>query len=313
MTRRRLVLVVLTSVLLLGSMGASSLTYWVAGAGGISAPVTILAVPEDPSSSADGGVGAELTVMSLNAAHGGGGGVAQILRDGQDIRSTVRKLGRFIRQHQPEVVALQEADGPSAWSGNFNHVLSLARRAELTHAALGPHIDGLKLRYGTALLGRSLSDARSHTFSPAPPLFTKGYLSARVPWESVEGGAIRVISVHLDFLRRAVRHGQVEEMVRSLSRVEEPMVVLGDFNCGWEGGRSAVAELARRLGLQAYRPDAEDLDTFPSTNKRLDWVLISPELRFLSYRVQPCDLTDHAAVIARLGVGPAHGEKALRR
>lgn len=301
MVRKKVFLAITVSALVLGASGAGWLPHYMAEPGTNDVPVTLVksgrtaATPkrviDDP----------ELTFMTLNAAHGGGGGVRQMIRWDKRIHASIEKIGRFIGKHQPEVVALQEADGPSVWSADFNHVVSLARHSGLTHTALGTHVDGLQLNYGTALMGKSLGDARSHTFAPNPPLFTKGYLSARVPWEAVRGGGIRVVSVHLDFLRAEVRSDQVNEMIGNLSDVEEPLVILGDFNCEWEDGKSAVARLADGLGLEAYRPKSDGLKTFPSRGKRFDWILISPRLTFRNYRVEDCAHTDHSAVIATLG------------
>lgn len=303
MTRKRVLLIIIVCILVLGPIGAGWLPHHVANSGRSDVPVDVVRWEEGDGVVKRSGDHSELTFMSLNAAHGGGGGVGQVVRGEKRIRANVQGLGRFIRKHQPDVVALQEADGPSTWSANFNHVISLARQSGLTHAALGRHIGGLQLNYGTALIGHSLTDAVSHTFSPHPPLFTKGYLSARVPWDGVQGGEVRVVSVHLDFLRAEVRRDQVNEMVAKLSGADVPLVILGDFNCEWNDGESAVARLADELGLDAYRPESEGLKTFPSVGRRLDWILISPRLRFLSYRVEHCAYTDHDAVIAKVGIG----------
>ena len=62
----------------------------------------------------------------------------------------------------PDVVALQEADGPSGWSGNFDHVATLARQA----ADLGV----LTLRGFANLLAERIASAREEPdfMTPAP-------------------------------------------------------------------------------------------------------------------------------------------------
>ena len=74
---------------------------------------------------------------------------------------------------------------------------------------------------------------------------------------------------------------------------------MGDFNCSWEKG-SALRVLAEALGLTAYRADAADLVTFPTTKKRLDWILISKELEFVAYRAIPDIVSDHLGVVSEV-------------
>ena len=85
--------------------------------------------------------------------------------------------------------------------------------------------------------------------------------------------------------------------------VEPPIIVAGDLNGEWKKEGSAVRVLAERFGLLPYRPEAEDLGTYKSvTGKRLDWILVSPDLNFVSYRVVPEVLSDHLAVVAEISL-----------
>jgi endonuclease/exonuclease/phosphatase family metal-dependent hydrolase len=140
------------------------------------------------------------------------------------------------------------------------------------------------------------------TFPPSPPTPRKGfvYATARLPDKE-----ITVVSLHLDFLSATARIAQIEELARHLAPRRGPLVVMGDFNTDWEEG-GAVRRLAERLNLRAYQPQAEDLASFPLTGKRLDWILISPELRFVDYRVLPEVVSDHRVVVAEVDLVDAH-------
>jgi endonuclease/exonuclease/phosphatase family metal-dependent hydrolase len=63
-----------------------------------------------------------------------------------------------------------------------------------------------------------------------------------------------------------------------------------------------IRKLIRRSGLQAYRPEALDLGTYGS--RRLDWILISADLEFNSYKVLPDVVSDHRGVVAEIGMKP---------
>jgi endonuclease/exonuclease/phosphatase family metal-dependent hydrolase len=46
---------------------------------------------------------------------------------------------------------------------------------------------------------------------------------------------------------------------------------------------------------------AENLPTYFTSGRRLDWVLISDELEFLSHAVLPDAISDHQAIVADIG------------
>ena len=85
-----------------------------------------------------------------------------------------------------------------------------------------------------------------------------------------------------------------------LRGLDTALVIMGDFNADWTVEASPVRELARRLGLRAFEPTRDGLGTY-KRNKRLDWILISSELRFIDYTVLPRVVSDHLAVVASIG------------
>lgn len=245
-----------------------------------------------------------VTVMTLNLAHGRKDGFSQILQSDKTIQGHLEEVAAVLRRESPAVVALQEADGPSFWSGDFDHVARLAEGAAFGYSVRGSHVDGGGLSYGTALLSRFAPNAPvSVTFAPSPPTFPKGFVVTKVMFPG--GWAADVVSVHLDFARASVRGEQVAEMIRTLSRRPSPRIVLGDFNSEWDDEDSAVRALAEGLNLKTWRENAADLDTFPFSGKRLDWILISPELEFRDYRVVPDVLSDHLGVVASIAPATA--------
>ncbi len=248
-----------------------------------------------------------VTVMTLNLAHGRKDGFSQMFQSGRKIQGHLEEVAAVLRRESPAVVALQEADGPSFWSGDFDHVARLAEGAMFGYSVRGSHVDGGGLSYGTALLSRFAPAAPvSVTFPPSPPTFPKGFVASRVAFPG--GWSADVVSVHLDFARGSVRRGQVEEMIRILSQRPPPRIVLGDFNSEWDDEDSAVRALTDGLNLKAWRESDPDMDTFPFSRKRLDWILISSELEFRDYRVVPDVLSDHLGVVAAIAPATAVSE-----
>ncbi|MEO1083871.1 MAG: CBS domain-containing protein [Acidobacteriota bacterium] len=247
-------------------------------------------------------------LLSLNVAHGRRTAAHQALLDAEQARRNISEVGRVLRQVGPDVIALQEADGPSAWSGNFDHVADFSRHVELDHHVRGDHNPFGNRRYplasGTALLSAWPLDAvASHPFG----LIwrdTKGFVVAAVdiPHWDLE---IDVVSVHLDFLRPTVRRRQILRMVEAVWPRQRPLVVLGDLNCSWQRDPASLRLLGDTLGVYPYEP-TRALPTFPAhrPRRRLDWILVSRGLTFDAYHTLRTPLSDHLGIVADIRPEP---------
>ncbi len=255
-----------------------------------------------------------LKLISLNIAHGRKDGRHQALRKGSTIHAHLDEIAEVLSREKPHLVALQEADGPSVWSGNFDHVEHLAREAEFAHCFRGEHVSSLKLSYGTALLSQlPVSRPLSVTFDPSPPTLSKGFVVCTVPWPGQADYKVDVVSVHLDFSRKSVRAKQAKQLVERLSRRKRPLIIMGDFNCQFDGKDPSLATVVEGLDLKSYKPKSGTLNTFPKLDRRLDWVLISKELQFARYTNLPDVLSDHYAVLAVVRIAPKKDDKKLEK
>ena len=244
-----------------------------------------------------------IRVITLNLAHGRKTGFNQALQRRTKIRSNLDDVATLLNSHQPDVVALQEADGPSLWSGRFNHVEYLAQETELPHFFRGDHVKMLRLSYGTAVMSsHPIVETQSYRFAPSPPMPPKGFVLSTVHRQQPDGTELifDVVSIHLDFARRNVRLRQCEEMVELLERRQRPLVIMGDFNCEWSSSEQTLRRLTNKLDLHTYQPDDRSMITFPTTRKRIDWVLCSKGFQFVRHEVLQDQLSDHRAIVAEL-------------
>jgi endonuclease/exonuclease/phosphatase family metal-dependent hydrolase len=246
-----------------------------------------------------------LRLLTLNVAHGRRTGPHQALLKSPVLERNLRDIALAVKGLGPDVVALQEADGPSAWSGNFDHVATLARLADLGDFYRGEHnpwgLGRFRLSSGTALLARwPLSEPASQRFALSWR-DTKGFVVATVAVPEWEGLEVDLASVHLDFLTPAARRRQIAHLVEALGRRQRPLVLLGDLNCCWRRDPRSMDLLTEELGLTAHQPHAR-VPTFPASRprRRLDWILVSPELQFVAYRTLPVPLSDHLGVLAEV-------------
>ena len=246
-----------------------------------------------------------LKVMTLNMAHDRKTAFSQIFLSWQTIHANLMEISAVLKSTGADIIALQEADGPSWWSGGIDHVALLAQEAGLPWFSRAGYMQAWALDYGAALLSRKpYQETLAHQFKPAFPIPPKGFLLGRFGWYPQGENAgrpvfIDVISVHLDFSRQETRASQIGEMRAVLSGRNNPLIIMGDFNSDWLAEASVVRALTRQSGLQVYRPEAVDMGTYGS--RRLDWILISADLAFLNYEVVPDILSDHLGVTAVIG------------
>ena len=245
-----------------------------------------------------------LNVLTLNVAHARGKSLNQILVSTDQHRSNLDKISSMLRDSEAQVVAVQEADGQSLWSGQFDHVGYLSAAAGSWNFVHGYHADSWLFTYGAALMSNfRLSETQSHRFQPSWPTATKGFVRGSILWRDSEDRSaatpITLVSVHLDFSRESVRRAQIEELVAELQHIQTPLIILGDFNADWSVEDSPVRELTAKLKLRAFNPEGTGLGSYKGS-QRLDWILISDRLEFADYRVLPNVVSDHLAVQAKI-------------
>lgn len=242
-----------------------------------------------------------MRIMSLNLAHGRKDKAHQLFQSTDMIRNNLEDVAAVLRREAPLVVAMQEADGPCAWSGNFDHVQYVAHKGEFAYSLRGEHVKYIGHSYGTALLSRlPLTNTKSVRFEPTGTTPRKGFVIGTVRWPQEPWTEMDIISLHLDFARRDVRRRQVGMLINTVVRRHRPVIIMGDFNAQWRSTESTLNYLVHRLNLRAYRPGARGLASYRRTERRLDWVFLSRNLHFAAYRVLPDVLSDHKAIIADL-------------
>jgi endonuclease/exonuclease/phosphatase family metal-dependent hydrolase len=246
-----------------------------------------------------------LRVVTLNLAHGRKDGRNQLLQKTETIHSNLGDVAGVLKLVDAHLVALQEADAESSWSGKFNHVAFLAEQADYPCTYHGVHASNRMYDFGTALLSKhAFKGTFSYSFKPSKPTTTKGFVIGALDWNPggvlPEAMQVKFVSVHLDFSRRSVRRAQIDEMVGILGKIDGPFVLMGDFNTDWLTEDSSLKYLAGQLGLEVFEPHAEGLATYGDKGARLDWILISPDLSFDQYAVIPDVVSDHQAVAAEI-------------
>jgi len=247
----------------------------------------------------------QLSVLTLNLAHGRKDAFNQMLQKTTATQRNLEKIAKFLSDSGADLVALQEADAPSRWSGKFDHVKFISDRSPYPCRIHASHARKYMYDFGTALLSSvPYTNSLQHTFEPSPPTTNKGFVMGEVRWNPddllPEPVRVSVISVHLDFSRKKVRDAQIEEMRVILQDMARPVVILGDFNTDWSKDESVLKTIATNGNLKVFQPLSTELGTYKDGKHRLDWILISKDLEFVSYEVQQDVLSDHQPILATL-------------
>lgn len=157
----------------------------------------------------------ELKVMCWNLHHG----------VGLDDKLDLERIAAVIRDQKPDLVALQEIDNKCRRSKSVDQSAELARLTGL-HGAFGKAMDHDGGEYGQAILSRfPIGDTQVHRLP--------GDGEPRIAFEAevtVNGKALRMITVHLDHQQDPRRLKQAETLAKELENHHEPMVLAGDFN-----------------------------------------------------------------------------------
>ena len=247
-----------------------------------------------------------LRLVSLNLAHGRLDSFHQLFVSSEQIKTNLNTVANFLIDTDADIVALQEADGPSRWSGNFDHVDYLATKADFNYYVRAENVNNYFGDYGSGVLSQQpITEAQGFTFEPSPPTSSKGFSVAQVQWQRLGDDQpllIDVVSVHLDFSRDSVRQSQIEEIKQVLAlrtnNKSSNTIIMGDFNSEWLAREYMLERFAENSPLHVFEPASQTLNTYGA--KRIDWILLSNNLEFVSHTVNDTVLSDHRALVAEI-------------
>lgn len=239
--------------------------------------------------------------MTLNVAHGRGQSAEPLGLPRELLEKSLDAVASVVNREKPDVLALQEIDGPSFVSGGFDHFEHIRQATKFPFEQRGFHFDegiaSVRFCYGTGILSKlELLEKNSKRFVENDINF-KGFVAAQLDFQDRR---MLVVSVHMNSQSPEKRAKQAQELIDYVSSVKRPTIICGDLNSQWPNEKDGVRAICDGLKLTAYQPDSNSLRTFPAPKptKRLDWILVSPEFEITSYRALPDFVSDHFAVIA---------------
>ena len=158
---------------------------------------------------------AEIRVLCWNLHHG----------VGEDGKLDLPRIAALIKAQRPDVVALQEVDNKCRRSGSVDQAAELAKLTGMT-GVFGKAMDHDGGEYGQAILSK-------HPIGATKVHRLPGDGEPRIAFEAavtIDGKALRMVSVHLDHQQDERRLKQAEALVAALSESDAPLILAGDFN-----------------------------------------------------------------------------------
>ena len=227
------------------------------------------------------------------------------------IQSNLEKIVCLIKENRPDIITLQEVDQASVLSGNFNQFDYLGERLNYPYKYFSSNCSVLFRNKSLFVSGNAifskypLQNCQSYNFDFSFPTERKGFIiaDAKLP----QGQILTIASVHLvwiDWMRINSRSYQLSLVQKVFSQIKNQTVIAGDMNCGFLSKEASLRSFRDQLHLKAYDSENKNLNTSPSWNpsKRIDWILASREVNFISHKTISNRVSDHLAVFAELSI-----------
>jgi endonuclease/exonuclease/phosphatase family metal-dependent hydrolase len=236
-----------------------------------------------------------LRVMTYNIQHGAG----------TDQKLNLLRIAKVIRREHPDLVGLQEVDRGVERTNRVDEIAELARLTKMEYAfAYNLHYQGGQ--YGVAILSRFPILSIDHRrYANRREAERRGFIRVRI---SVGGREIDFVTTHLDYQYEDGREFEIEQLLKALEGVNEPLIIVGDFNAP---PTSDSYKLMRARFEDAWKVNGEASGlSYPAIKpvKRIDYIFY-PKGVGLSVRrswVTNTLASDHLPVIADMEI-QGHG------
>lgn len=210
----------------------------------------------------------------------------------RDTVSNMERIAEFIEEINPDIIGLLEVDNGSFRSRNSCQAALLAERVRHSHVFENKYGSQSRIRQmpvlksqGNALLtNRQIVSERFHYFRRG---MKRLVIEAELP-------DVSVFLVHLS-LGPQSRRQQLIHLAEMVNQATKPVIVAGDFNVFW--GDHELDPFLGATGLLSANEERHPSYPSCSPKSQLDFILHSPELRPIDFRVPQIELSDHIPLV----------------
>lgn len=146
---------------------------------------------------------------------------------GIDKRLDLERIAKVINRVRPDLVGLQEIDRGVERTNRRDEIAELAKLTRMEYA-FAPNLRYQGGWYGVAVLSRYPILGFDHRrFLSLREAERRGYLRVEV---AVDGELLNFVTTHLDYKFADGRLFETEQLLKDLTAVKTPLIVVGDFN-----------------------------------------------------------------------------------
>ena len=251
--------------------------------------------------------------MTYNIAHGRGLLPVQGVSRKRRVESKLLKIARLVKNCSPDILAIQEIDQNSFWSGRMDQVEFLQNACGFPYAIFGINAhraSRLNLNYGNAIFSKHpIIETEHMTFGRKRNLGQKGFVFAEI---NFHGRHLPIINMHLHYRSRQQRFRQLGIFLQYLNAKFQdehtswsiPPVICGDFNTSNRKEDATAALLAYLSKTNHYHLYPQKGHTYPSwlPTRRLDFIFLPSALQKIRSRIVRSYLSDHRPVLIEVGL-----------
>jgi len=218
---------------------------------------------------------------------------------GMDKKLDLQRIADVINKEKPDLVGLQEVDRGVKRTEGKDEIAELAKMTRMDYA-FAHNLDFQGGKYGVAILSRFLLQNVDHQmFANKREAERRGMLHVEV---EVDKQLVHFVTTHLDYQYEDGRVFETEQMLKLLSDVKGPLIVVADMNDEPTG--DAYKLMLGKFGDSWIASRATgDGFSYPADKpiKRIDYVFYRADaFKVKSARVVETLASDHVSVIADL-------------
>ncbi len=208
-------------------------------------------------------------------------------------KNSLSRIAELIKREKPAVVGLNEVETFSPRTRFTNQPRRLAEARGMTFC-YGPTLKMGPLKFfGNAILSRyPIHESGNLTLPRVGSRELRCCLRAKI---ETPYGYVTIFTTHLG-LNRDERTLQVAELMRIVRSERNPVVLMGDFNCGTD----QLTPLGEMLTDTGALFGAKPTYPFDKPADRIDYILVSPGITCGELYSPFSDASDHLPVIAEL-------------
>jgi endonuclease/exonuclease/phosphatase family metal-dependent hydrolase len=252
--------------------------------------------------------GIGIKVMTYNiwmgAAYRGGGRFEKP----ELVADRTRDIGQFIKEHEPDLVFLQEVvmeSGP----GSVDQAPLIAEAAGMHAWVFGEAINqGLpfyRMIRGNAILSRwPLAIVENQPMAGRSPFYQVGVGNQRTLWCKIRIGEQEVLAASVHLSSQKDQYRQMQQILDFAG--ERPAILAGDFNAR---PTDTPIKLLVDTGRFSAKLDGPWTMSSHQPDYKIDYIFAPKRWELLEHKVVQTDLSDHLPVLSTFRIPPEGSTK----